>query len=595
MADSVTQLRSPRLPSREGSAAPAPTPVREDTSSSFLPELPAFARRFFGLSPVRAETPTMPAPLQFAAAQPVGPVMGVPSAATDPRILDMPAQSPAAPVSTPPAPPPAMQRGETSDRVRDLQALLRDVELLSDPPDGTFGRTTERAILDFQSQYTGPDGAQLPVSGVADPMTLRALRDYKKFLVEQRSRPTEQLPEDLVKVDPSYEGVGSVQVLRPGSRGGEVTRAQNLLRALGYDVQVTSVFDEPTRAAVLDFQALYALAMGADLEPDGVLGPNTGNAMASAARRTRESPQTFVEYARRYREQLQAQPGSTPNPGPGPQPRPPTGPVLRAGATNRAAVIELQNSLRALNYDIQPDGAFGPATTAALTDFQRLYTMFTGQVIVADGALNDATRVAIMTALTSNMMQRVPEPLRQGRVDVGYTRGTPTHIVTRGLGEGTDARLETRAALSYYAMRQTAMQAGGQFQAGSSFRTMQDQRNIARRYRNQPGRAATPGYSTHQTGIAIDTEGVSTTGDAWLRANGRRFGFVLPGYRYTNADGHSAVEHWHWEYRVDRLPNAARRFYGLPELAQDPTPTASPAAPRRTARRSSGKRRTTRR
>lgn len=593
MADSVTQLRS-RMPSREVSiATPAQTPVRQDTGSSFLPELPSFARRIFGFAPVRAETPAMPAPLQYAALQPAqapSPATrsGVPSLATDPRVLDMPVQGPPMPPAAPPAPPPNMQRGETSERVRDLQALLRDVGLLGDPPDGSFGRTTERAILDFQSQYTGPDGAQLPVSGVADPMTLRALRDYKKFLAEQQRSPSPQLPDDLVKVDPNYEGIGSVQVLRPGARGAEVTRAQNLLRALGYDVQVTNTFDEPTRAAVADFQALYTLAMGTDLEPDGVLGPNTGNAMASAARRTRESPQTFVEYARRYREQLQQQP--QPNPGPGPQPRPPTGPVIRAGSTSRAAVIELQNSLRALNYAIEPDGDFGPATTAALTDFQRLYTLFTGTVIVADGALNDATRVAIMTALTSSMMQRLPEPMRAGRVDVGYTRGTPTHIVTRNAGDGTDARLETRAALSYYAMRQTAMEAGGQFQAGSSFRTMQNQRDIARRYRNQPGRAATPGYSTHQTGIAIDTEGVNGAGDTWLRANGRRFGFVLPGYRYTNSDGHSAVEHWHWEYRVDRLPNAARRFYGLPELAQDPTPTAPPAAPRRTARRNSGSR-----
>ena len=488
-----------------------------------------------------------------------------------------------------------MQRGETnSQRVRELQTLLKDLKLLKTEPDGDFGRTTERAIIDFQSQYTGADGQQLPVTGVADPMTMRALRDYKAYVDEQRRNPRPQLPDELVQVEPNFDGIGSVQVLRLGARGPEVTRAQNLLRALGYPVEVTNVFDEPTRAAVADFQALYTLAMGAQLEPDGVLGPNTGASMALAARRTRESPMNWLEYARRYREQHPQEPTPqeppTPRPDPGPQPRPPTqppvrpGPTLRQGASDRAGTLELQNRLRALSYDIAADGDFGPATAAALTDFQRLYTMFTGEILVADGALNDVTRIALQGAQDSRILDRLPAPLRAGKVEVGYTRGTATHIVVRSLGDGTSGRLETRAAMAYYAMRAEASRGGGRFQAGSSFRTMQNQRDIAHRYRNQPGRAATPGYSTHQTGIAIDTEDVNTAGDRWLRDNGRRFGFVLPGYRYTNQDGHSAVEHWHWEYRVDRLPNAVRRFYGLPELAQEPVPTAPPAAPPRARR-----------
>ncbi|HSI06405.1 MAG TPA: peptidoglycan-binding domain-containing protein, partial [Myxococcota bacterium] len=176
----------------------------------------------------------------------------------DPR-LDAPVQGP----PVPPPPPPPMQRGETnSQRVRELQTLLKDLKLLKTEPDGDFGRTTERAIIDFQSQYTGADGQQLPVTGVADPMTMRALRDYKAYVDEQRRNPRPQLPDELVQVEPNFDGIGSVQVLRLGARGPEVTRAQNLLRALGYPVEVTNVFDEPTRAAVADFQALYTLAMG---------------------------------------------------------------------------------------------------------------------------------------------------------------------------------------------------------------------------------------------------------------------------------------------------------------------------------------------
>jgi hypothetical protein len=118
---------------------------------------------------------------------------------------------------------------------------------------------------------------------------------------------------------------------------------------------------------------------------------------------------------------------------------------------------------------------------------------------------------------------------------------------------------------------------------------MDDQRRLARVYRNEPGRAARPGYSTHQSGIAIDTEGVNGAGDRWLRANGRKFGFVLPGYVYQTPGGQRATEEWHWEYRVDRLPNAVRQFYGLPELSQDPVATTPPVH-RSTVRRSSQKR-----
>jgi LAS superfamily LD-carboxypeptidase LdcB len=125
-------------------------------------------------------------------------------------------------------------------------------------------------------------------------------------------------------------------------------------------------------------------------------------------------------------------------------------------------------------------------------------------------------------------------------------------------------------------MRITATRAGATFQAGSSFRTLADQRRLVHLYSNEPGRAARPGYSTHQTGIAIDTEGVNAAGERWLRANGRKYGFMLPGYAYQTLYGDRAAEEWHWEYRTERLPNAVREFYGLPELPQDAVATTTP-------------------
>jgi hypothetical protein len=237
----------------------------------------------------------------------------------------------------------------------------------------------------------------------------------------------------------------------------------------------------------------------------------------------------------------------------------------------------LQNALRELAYDVTADGSYGPKTSGTLADFQRLYTVLTGEVLVADGVLNDATRVALRSARENRLFSRLPEALRPGRVVLGYERGKPRVIVVRSLGDGRH-RLETRAALAYYAMRASARQTGAAFQARDSFRTMQGQLNVGAKYADEPGRAATPGYSTHQTGIALDMNMKTMTGagDRWLRANGPKFGFVLPNHPYITAKGHAAVEEWHWEYRADRLPNAVRQFYGLPELPEDAVTTTPP-------------------
>ena len=69
----------------------------------------------------------------------------------------------------------------------------------------------------------------------------------------------------------------------------------------------------------------------------------------------------------------------------------------------------------------------------------------------------------------------------------------------------------------------------------------------------------------------------------------KEYGFILPGYVYSSG-GKAHVEDWHWEYRVDRLTNQARAFYGLPQLHQDPKPTSPPPA-RKTRRRTTPKRR----
>ncbi|NLG68204.1 MAG: LysM peptidoglycan-binding domain-containing protein [Firmicutes bacterium] len=65
--------------------------------------------------------------------------------------------------------------------------------------------------------------------------------------------------------------------MRPGDSGSDVRRLQAILKALGYDIELTGVFDEPTRRAVLDFQAQERLVK------DGVIGPATRQRLEAAA------------------------------------------------------------------------------------------------------------------------------------------------------------------------------------------------------------------------------------------------------------------------------------------------------------------------
>lgn len=74
--------------------------------------------------------------------------------------------------------------------------------------------------------------------------------------------------------------------------------------------------------------------------------------------------------------------------------------------------------------------------------------------------------------------------------------------------------------------------------SASAFRTMADQQRIAREYSNQKGRAATPGYSNHQMGLAIDfntgcgfgtsPSSCTTAMSRWLGANIEQFGLSRP-------------------------------------------------------------------
>lgn len=118
-----------------------------------------------------------------------------------------------------------------------------------------------------------------------------------------------------------------------------------------------------------------------------------------------------------------------------------------------------------------------------------------------------------------------------------------------------------KAAAAFRAMADAAKQDGISLRSVSAYRSYQTQQGLYQHYVSIDGKAnaqrysARPGYSEHQTGLALDINTASisahfenTAEYAWLRANGARFGFLLrypqekesiTGYRY---------EPWHYRY-----------------------------------------------
>lgn len=100
--------------------------------------------------------------------------------------------------------------------------------------------------------------------------------------------------------------------------------------------------------------------------------------------------------------------------------------------------------------------------------------------------------------------------------------------------------VEVHTADAYLRMQSAARAAGVSLRIVSGFRTMAQQQYLYNQYLCCGGNlAARPGYSNHQSGLALDLN-TSTSGVyGWLAANAGRFGFIRT----------VPSEDWHWEFR----------------------------------------------
>lgn len=121
------------------------------------------------------------------------------------------------------------------------------------------------------------------------------------------------------------------------------------------------------------------------------------------------------------------------------------------------------------------------------------------------------------------------------RAAAGYSAGNRTNICVVSV----DGKLvEVRTAQAFASMRAAASASGVHISVVSGFRTMDQQRYLYNLYLSGRGNlAARPGYSNHQSGLALDLNTSSAGVYNWMSRNASRYGF-----RRTVPS-----EAWHWE------------------------------------------------
>ncbi|MEM1289895.1 MAG: peptidoglycan-binding protein [Cyanobacteria bacterium P01_H01_bin.162] len=161
--------------------------------------------------------------------------------------------------------------------------------------------------------------------------------------------------------------------LRMGSTGSAVSEIQAMLALLGYfDDPVDGQYQTSTEAAIQAFQT------DAGLNSDGIVGPATWEALLPSPS-TEFTPPDVPATATGDAEDATDTPDA-----------PVALPTLRIGMTG-PAVSRVQETLDSRGfYEGAIDGIFGPATEAAVQDFQASVEL------VADGVVGPATWQALL-------------------------------------------------------------------------------------------------------------------------------------------------------------------------------------------------------
>lgn len=126
---------------------------------------------------------------------------------------------------------------------------------------------------------------------------------------------------------------------------------------------------------------------------------------------------------------------------------------------------------------------------------------------------------------------------------VAYSGGKELGKITLIMIDGKP--VEQQTGKQFLAMRAAALRDGVKLVLNSGFRTWAEQVRLYGLYlAGQGNLAAKPGFSNHQSGLAVDIQvdnSFTSPVYRWLAANAARYGFVNTGKSF------SQPEPWHWE------------------------------------------------
>jgi len=161
-----------------------------------------------------------------------------------------------------------------------------------------------------------------------------------------------------------------------------------------------------------------------------------------------------------------------------------------------------------------------------------------------------------------------PAPTSSGTwTQKGIIRGKEYNFEAQYIGKHI---LDARVAQIFLRMQADAKRDGVNIKINSSFRLPEEQEYFYCKYLNGTGnKAAKPGFSNHQSGVALDlnTKGIPndksirrrtkvSTGQGdvweWLNKNGGKYGFRQ-----------IKIEHWHWQHEPTKRANLAQIRSGV--------------------------------
>jgi len=247
-----------------------------------------------------------------------------------------------------------LKRGASGTDVRSLQEAMIELGYLSGYADGSFGASTEKAVIAFQRKNLYPD------TGLVDA-TLQAYL-YSGKPINAKG--------EAVKITTLSPVPGAIMKLN--NTGALVGEVQQQLKNLGYYTgSITNKYDSATKKAVTAFQKKNGL------KADGLAGAETRSLLASGS-------------ALGPKDDPSATPGPTATPTPVPTWDIPASTVQNGSEGNDAMAVQLR--LQELGYYRgMADGVFGRASVNALKSFQ------TNNGLTADGKAGKTTYAVLFS------------------------------------------------------------------------------------------------------------------------------------------------------------------------------------------------------